>query len=392
MNSEEIRKKAQECLNCKSSSCRVGCPLNNNIPLFIKYLKENNLESAYYTLTKTTVLPAICSRVCQTDKQCENSCIKTKLLKPVAISKLEQIVADDALTNNLPLFKDKKPDTNKHVLIIGGGPAGLTCAAYLRQAGIKVTIYEKHNYLGGLLRHGIPDFRLSKTLLEKQLQQILELGINVEYNKELEKNFTLQELTTFDRIFISIGANKSLKLKVPGEDLEGVYGANELLEENNHPNYINKKVIVFGGGDVAIDVARTVKRKKAKEVTIIYRRAESSLKASKKEIKEAKKEDINFIFKHNIKKIIGNTKVEKVEVIKTKPVNDNFLEEIENSNYYLETDYVIMAIGSTKTMEINEIKDYLYIGGDFSNSKKTVAEASKSGRKKAQEIIKSLEN
>ena len=306
--------------------------------------------------------------------------------------------------------------SNKKVAIIGGGPAGLTCAAFLAKDGVNVTIYEKYNYLGGLLVHGIPEFRLPKTRVQETVKRILDLGINVEYNKELGRNLNLEELEKeYDAIFISIGANKSAKMGVKGEGLKGVYGGNELLEYNMHPDYTDKKVSVIGGGNVAMDCARTIKKLGAKEVNVIYRRAEEQMPAEKKEIAEAKEEGIKFLFQNNIGEIKGNNKVEKIELIKTElvqkegetrlvPVN------IEGSNYEIKTDYVVMALGSNVSDEVLDLgltlnkwgnviidekyktsNSKIFAGGDLAGCKGTVAWAARSGRDAAESIKEFLE-
>ena len=309
-----------------------------------------------------------------------------------------------------------KKISNKKVAIIGGGPAGLTCAAFLAKDGVNVTIYEKYNYLGGLLVHGIPEFRLPKTRVQETVKRILDLGINVEFNKELGKNLNLEELEKeYDAIFISIGANKSVKMGVKGEELKGVYGGNELLEYNMHPDYANKTVSVIGGGNVAMDCARTIKKLGAKEVNVIYRRAEEQMPAEKKEIAEAKEEGIKFLFQNNIVEIKGNNKVEKIELIKTElvqkegetrlvPVN------IEGSNYEIKTDYVVMALGSNVSDEVLDLgltlnkwgniiidekyktsNSKIFAGGDLAGCKGTVAWAARSGRDASESIKEFLE-
>ena len=307
---------------------------------------------------------------------------------------------------------EKKEKKNKKVAIIGGGPAGITCAAFLAKEGIDVTIYEKYKYLGGLLVFGIPEFRLEKNRVEEVVKQILELGIKVEYEKELGRNLKLEELEKeYDAIFLSIGANKSTKMGVEGEELNGVYGGNELLEYNLHPNYKNKNIAIIGGGNVAIDCARTIKKLGAKKVTIIYRRAEEQMPAERKEIEEAKNEGIEFAFKNNIVKIIGEKSVEKIELIKTELIKKEGEERlspvnIENSNYTIEIDYVIMALGSKTSEIVNELglelnkwgnikidekyrtsKEKIYAGGDLAGVKGTVAWAAYSGREAAKSII-----
>ena len=247
INYKEIESKINMCLNCKMKPCSLkGCPLNNNIPDFIRAIKEEKYEKAYEILTETTVLPSICGRICPHFKQCMGSCVRGIRGKPVEIGALEAFVGDMAIKNNYKIKKQKL--NHKKIAIIGGGPAGLTAAAFLAKNGNNVTIYEKYNYLGGLLVHGIPEFRLPKEIVKKSIDKILELGINVEYNQELGKNLNLKELEKkYDNIILAFGANISSKMKIEGENLYGVYGANELLEFGKHPDYTGKTVIVNGG-------------------------------------------------------------------------------------------------------------------------------------------------
>ena len=384
---KEILEKANYCLNCKIKPCSFkGCPLNNDIPLFINQIKNEDYEEAFNTLTKTTVLPAICGRICPHFKQCMGACIRGIKGEAVSIGELEAFVGDMAIKNNYKIKKDELQDLkNKKIAIIGGGPAGLTCAAFLAKRGAKCTIYEKNNYLGGILIHGIPKFRLNKEIVEKSIEKILELGINVEYNKELGNNLNLYELEKmYDNIIISIGANVSTKMKIEGEDLKGVFGGNELLEYNNHPNYIGKIVIVNGGGNVAMDTARTVKKLGAKEVIVIYRRGKEQMPAEKKEVEDAEKEGVKFLFQNNLVKILGDEKkeVKRIELIKTKLINkegDNRLspENILGSNYEINADYVIMALGSKPDIFIKNLNlkvdknNYIVVdeNGKTSNSK-----------------------
>ena len=268
---EEIQEKANYCLNCKVKPCSLkGCPLNNNIPDFIKEIKEENYKEAYKILCQTTVLPGVCGRVCPHMKQCQGSCVRGIKGEPVNIGDLEAFVFDKAIEENLKL-KDYMPQKinkklkSKKVAIIGGGPSGLTCSAFLAKEGIQVTIFEKYNYLGGILVHGIPNFRLDKNVVENTVKQILDLGVQVKYEMELGKNLKLEELENqFDAIFLCIGANKSGKMGVEGENLIGIFGGNELLEFNKHPNYTGKIVSVIGGGNVAMDCARTIKKLRSK--------------------------------------------------------------------------------------------------------------------------------
>ncbi len=419
---EEINEKANYCLNCKIKPCtQKGCPLGNNIPLFISYVKEENLEKAYEVLSETTVLPGVCGRICPHKKQCEGSCVRGIKGEAVSIGELEAYVFDnckdkDSLENCYKKEIDEKKN-NKKVAVIGGGPAGLTAAAFLTKNGCKVTIYEKYDYLGGLLVHGIPEFRLSKDIVERTVEKILKLGIEVKYNQEIGKNLNIKDLENkYDAIFLSFGANKSSKMGIEGEELEGVLGGNELLEYKLHPNYKGKTVSVIGGGNVAMDCARTIKRLGAKEVYVIYRRAREQMPAEDKEVEEAEKEGIKFLFQNNIVKIIGKNKVEKVELIRTKLVkteNDERLVpvNIKDSNYIIDMDYVVMALGSKvedyvkdlglKTnkwgnIEVNEkyqtSKPKIYAGGDLVGMKSTVAWASYSGREAAKSIIEQIKD
>lgn len=268
---KEIEEKVNYCLNCKIKPCSAkGCPLNNNIPEFIKAVKEEKYKEAYKILSETTVLQGVCGKICPHMKQCQGSCVRGIKGESVSIGDIEDFVFRKAVEQGYSLKdaieKQESPElTNKKVAIIGGGPAGLTCAAFLAKDGVNVTIYEKYDYLGGLLVHGIPEFRLSKETVKETVNRILDLGIKVEYNKELGKNLNLEELEqNYDAIFLSMGANKPAKMGVKGEDLEGVYGGNELLEYNTHPNYGGKIVSIIGGGNVAMDCARTIKRLRSK--------------------------------------------------------------------------------------------------------------------------------
>lgn len=405
---EEIR---SYCLNCKNSQCRIkGCPLGNCIPEFIH---ETDSKKAYEILCNTTILPAICGRICPHEKQCEGSCIRGIKGEPVSIGAMEAYIGDLSIENNYELSIEVDERTkDKRVAVIGSGPAGLTCAAFLARRGVKVVIYEKHDKLGGLLTHGIPEFRLPREVVEKTIEKILDLGVETKLNQELGRDFEIEDLAQkYDAVFVAIGANIPAKMNVEGEGLEGVYGGNYLLEYNKHPNYTGKKVAIIGGGNVAMDSARTIKKLGASEVYVIYRRAEEQMPAEKKEIADAKKEGIEFLFQTNIVKILGKEKVEKLECIKTELVKkegENRLSpvNIEGSNFILDMDYVVMATGSkpeNNIIEKFERNEYGYIkidenmqtsinkvfaGGDIVGQKATVAWASRSGRDAAEKILK----
>ena len=457
--SKEMQKKVNYCLNCKVKPCsNKGCPLNNDIPTFIRLVKEGNMEEAYYTLLKTSILGSVCGRICPHYKQCMGSCVRGIKGESVQIGDIEAYISDYGLEHNLIKNIEKTEELKgKNIAVIGGGPAGLTASYFLAKAGANITIYEKHNSLGGILEHGIPEFRLDPKVLKKTVNSILSLGINVKYNVEVMTNNN-QEITDekannnqesinektdndqrvidekineeakeqektkisiesiaskYDATILAIGANVSSKMNIPGKDLDGVYGGNELLENKNYPDFKGKIVAVSGGGNVAMDTARTVARLGAKKVFVIYRRAEEQMPAERKEIEDAKKEGIEFLFQNNIVKILGETKVEEIECIRTKlvqkegetrlsPVN------IEGSNYRMKMDYVVMAVGSKpeeKDIAVFEKNKWGYVNtdeekktsiknvyaiGDIAGNKQTVAWAARSGRDVALEIIEKL--
>ena len=408
-----IQEKAEYCLNCKVKPCSKGCPLGNDIPSFIKLIKEAKYKEAYEKLLETTVLQPICGRICPHEKQCQGSCVRGIKGEPVSIGELEQFVGDMAIKENWNI-QIPEIELNKHIAIVGGGPAGITAAAFLRRKGYKVTIYEKYKELGGILVHGIPEFRLPKEIVRETIKKILNTGIQVIYEAELGKNITLEELKKqYDAILLTFGANISSKMNIDGEDLNGVYGGNELLEKNAHHDYSEKIVAVNGGGNTAMDVSRTIKKLGAKKVYVVYRRAREQMPAEQKEIDDAMKEGVEFLFQNNIAKIIGKDKVEKIECIKTelikqegesrlKPVN------IEGSNYEIPVDYVVMAVGAKPDenvlnsikleknkwgyIQVNEFSqtsdEKVFCAGDISGEKATVAWAASSGRKAAENISK----
>lgn len=409
---QKIKEKANRCEMCTKPGCIVGCPLDNDIKGFIKSVKEENYKEAYNILSKTTVLESVCGRVCPHEKQCQGACLREIKKSPVKIGALEAFVGDLAIKNNWKIRG--KTNSAHHVAVVGGGPAGLTCAAFLKKNGINVTIYEKHDHLGGLLYHGIPSFRLPRDITEKTIKKIIDLGIEVKYNEVLGKTITLKQLERkYDAVFISIGANMPNKMKIPGEKLKGVYGGNAFLENKTELDCQDKTIIILGGGNVSIDVARTVKRKGAKNVIIVYRKEEAELTADLDEVMAAKKDGVKFIFKNNIIKILGKNKVKGVELIKTrykKVDGKELLENVRGSRHKMDCDYVISAIGShanrrtmnslnlelTKNGKIkidkkgHTSKKKVFAGGDAAGSIGTVAWAARAGRNAAYEIIEYL--
>ena len=394
MNDKKIALLASKCVSCVTKPCQLGCPLDNDITGFIQEIKNKNYDEAFNILSKTTVLMPVCGRICPHSKQCEGLCAMGVSYKSVSIGNLEAFVGDIALKKKLLI--DSPVDTSKKVAVIGAGPSGLTCAAFLRRNGIGVTIYEKHDYLGGLLVHGIPDFRLPRKIVRDVTNNIVNLGIEVKYNKCLGKDISLAELEkNYDAIYLAIGANEANDLNIPGEELLNVYGANELLEYKPKINYKKKTFVVIGGGNTAMDVARTIIRKGA-NVKVIYHRTLSLMPAEKREIRAARKEGVEFIFSTDVIKINGNKRVKSVQ-LKT---NDKVTTMM--------CDYVIKAIGShseIKRLKLekngNNIKidsegrtnnPKVFAGGDVAGTKSTVSWAARAGRNAAYAIINYLNN
>ena len=396
------QEKRDYCLNCIKKPCQLnGCPIQNRIPEFIK---EKDEKKAYEIITSTTLLGAICGRICPFSNQCEGVCTRGKIGKPVDIGYIEAEICDNAIKNGLKISKNINTKfKGKSVAIIGGGPSGLECAGFLAREGINVTIYEKHSKLGGILTHGIPEFRLKSKVIEKSINQILELGINVKYNQILGENLKIKQLQEkYDAIYLSIGANE------PNITLKGknIYSANELLEYKNFPDLKNKKVIVNGGGNVAMDVARIIKHLGA-DVTIIYRRSENEMLASKEEIEQTKLDNVKIEYLTNILEYNKNiAKCIKTELIGTKNNDDTrkIPKNIPNTEYEIIADYVILATGSLPNIkQIQEFdkneKGYIkvnekyqtsiykvFAGGDIIGTRSTVAYAVSDGLKASKSI------
>lgn len=398
---EEVKKQAEYCLNCKTKPCKSGCPLQNNIPDFIKCVKEGQVEEAFKVLLDTTIFEPICGRICPQKSQCEGSCVRGIKGKSVPIGKLETFVGDYALENiNLPnITTDEEA---QKIAIIGSGPAGLACSYYLSTRGMKVDIYEKHSRLGGLLRYGIPEFRLEKEILDKWLKKyILNENVKVFTNVTLGKELTLENLKkNYDKVILAFGANVSNKMHIDGEEKKFVLGGNELLEYRKMPDFQNKKVAVIGGGNVAMDTSRTIKKLGAKEVCIVYRRSEKQMPAERKEIEEAKKEGIEFLFQTNMIKVLeGKIECVKTQLIQKEGEAREYPVNIEGSNFLMDVDYVVLAVGSSpdkKVIEKLELEtnkwgylkvnenyqtsdEKIYACGDLVGTKQTVAWAARSG-------------
>ncbi len=434
----ELIEEKNYCLNCKNKPCSTsGCPLGNDIPGFIK---AENDKTAFEILCKTTVLPAICGRICPKSRYCQANCIRGIKQAPVEIGKLEQYIGDISIKNNYKI--PKHIDEEKKVAVVGSGPAGLTCAAFLAMKGIQVTIYEKNKKLGGILQYGIPSFRLDKKIVDESIKKILDLGIEAKTEKELGKDFTIEQLAKeYNAVFVSIGASKPKKILEGENILSGNLLLDKIQKNEGVPNFKDKKIIVYGGGNVAIDVSRTLKRLGA-DVCIVYRRNVEQMPAEFNEIREAQNEGIKIIEKTNIIEF----KDGKANCIKTKlaeiveengngnepinTINENIknnieillqqknmkrnktrVENIEGSNFEIEANYIILATGSQADQELlnkqgieTDKKGFIkidnhnrtslknvYAGGDVVGEEATVTYAARSGRETANYITQMLQ-
>ncbi|WP_341876201.1 NADPH-dependent glutamate synthase [Defluviitalea saccharophila] len=429
---EQAMEEATRCLNCKHKPCVSGCPVNVPIPEFIKEVAEGNFEKAYELITSENNLPAICGRVCPQENQCEGVCVRGIKGEPVGIGRLERFVADYHMQN-----AEKKPaQISKNgikVAVVGGGPAGLTCAGDLAKLGYDVTIFEALHALGGVLMYGIPEFRLPKALVEKEIETIVDLGVKINKNVVVGRSITIDELfeESYKAVFVGSGAGLPKFMGIEGESLNGVYAANEFLTRVNlmraydfpnspTPVKVGSKVAVIGGGNVAMDAARTAKRLGADEVYIIYRRGEEELPARKEEIHHAKEEGIIFKLLTNPKKIHGeNGWVKAIECVemglgepdesgRRRPV------EVEGSNFVMDMDTVIIAIGQSPNPLIRQTtpgldthkwggiiveeetmhtsKENVYAGGDVVTGAATVILAMGAGKKAAKSIHEKIQS
>ena len=303
LTAEQVKEESSRCLNCKNPRCVSGCPVNIKIPDFIKALKEDNLEKAGDIIRETSMLPSVCGRICPQEKQCEGNCILGIKGEALAIGALEKYVGDNTNAHSYI-----QPATGKKVAIIGSGCAGITAAADLKKAGHDVTVFEALHKFGGVLRYGIPPFRLPRKILDRELDSLKSMGVKFEKNVVVGKSITLKQLKDdgFDAIFICSGAGLPKMMNIPGENLNGVYSANEFLtrvnlmganeEKNVTPLRVGKSVAVIGGGNVAMDAARTSVRVGFETVYIVYRRTENELPARLEEIRHAKEEGVIFKF------------------------------------------------------------------------------------------------
>lgn len=421
-NDEEAVKEASRCLNCKNPRCVEGCPINIKIPEFISAIKEQDIEKAYKIISKSSSLSAICGRVCPQEKQCEGKCIRGIKGDSIAIGALERYVSDKALLDNMQ-SKFIKEKNNKKVAIIGSGPAGLACASELIKHGFSVVIYESLHKAGGVLTYGIPEFRLPKEIVNKQIDNLKKLGVKIKLNIPVGNAITINELKEeYDAIFIGTGAGIPKFMGIDGEDANEVFSANEILTrinlmksyKNNSKTPIKKSGIayVIGGGNVAMDAARSLKRLGI-ETHLMYRRSEEELPARKTEVHHAKEEEIIFDILKNPKRIIKDennnvTGIEYVDMELGEPGEDGRrkVKEIEGSNKKVKCDMVIMALGTLQNHEslkesnikLNDkgliiVNNYettennIYAGGDAVTGAATVILAMEAGKKAAENII-----
>lgn len=362
---EQAIDEAQRCLNCKHKPCVSGCPVQIDIPAFIERINAHDFEGAYQSISKSSSLPAVCGRVCPQESQCECKCVRGVKGEPVAIGRLERFVADwhNANVTEAPV----KPIPNGHkVAIVGSGPAGLTCAGDLAKKGYEVTVFEALHLAGGVLVYGIPEFRLPKAIVQKEIETLKSIGVQVETNMVIGRVLSVDELFErgFEAVFIGSGAGLPRFMNIPGENLKGVFSANEFLTRTNlmrayrndsaTPIVKAKKVAVVGGGNVAMDAARCAKRLGAEEVSIVYRRSEAELPARHEEVEHAKEEGILFKVLVNPCEITGDangwvngmicremTLGEPDASGRRRPV------EKEGSEFKLDVDCVIMSIGTS---------------------------------------------
>ena len=434
---EDALKEAKRCLQCKKPTCIEGCPVEIDIPSFIKLIKEKDYNSAIKKIKEKNSLPAICGRVCPQEEQCEAKCVLGKKMEPVGIGRLERFVADWERKQGLiesNIVEVPKEKIAK-IAVVGSGPAGLTCAGDLVKLGYDVTIFESLHLTGGVLRYGIPEFRLPKDILDVEINYLKNLGVKIITNVLIGKTITIPELFKegYKSIFIGTGAGLPNFLGIPGENLNGVYSANEYLTrvnlmesykfpETDTPIKIGKKVAVIGAGNVAMDSARVSLRLGAEEVYIVYRRSESEMPARKEEIENAKEEGIKFHLLTNPIEIIGNNETGKVKAMKC--IKNKLGEPdssgrrrpipIAGSEYIMEVDTVICAIGQSPNPLIpqsmpdlklgahgNILTDektgetsipFVYAGGDIATGAATVIAAMGAGKRAARAINEKLKN
>lgn len=432
-NMEEAMSESERCINCKNAQCIKGCPVAIDIPGFIGQVKAGNIGEAFQVISEASALPSVCGRVCPQESQCEGKCIRGIKGEPVSIGKLERFVADWARDNNI---KPEAPKVklDKKVAVIGSGPAGLTCAGDLAKFGYDVTIFEALHEAGGVLVYGIPEFRLPKeAVVKKEIENVMALGVKIETDVVIGKSTTIDELMEeegYEAVFIGSGAGLPKFMGIPGEQINGVFSANEYLTRSNlmkafkenseTPIMRGEKVAVVGGGNVAMDAARTALRLGA-EVHIVYRRSEEELPARVEEVHHAQQEGIIFDLLTNPTEILGNEngwvcgmKCVKMELGEPDESGRRRPREIPDSEFTMELDTVIMSLGTspnplisstTKGLDMNKrkciiadeefgktTKEGVYAGGDAVTGSATVILAMGAGKAAAKGIHEYLSN
>ena len=385
---EQAIDEAMRCLECKNMPCVSGCPVKIHIPEFISKIKEGDFEAAYQIITKSSSLPAVCGRVCPQETQCESKCVRGIKGESVGIGRLERFVAD--WHNTFCTEEPTRPQSNGHrVAIVGSGPSGLTCAGDLAKKGYNVTVFEALHTAGGVLVYGIPEFRLPKAIVAKEVETLKKLGVKIETNVVIGKTLTIDELfeNGYEAVFIGSGAGLPNFMGIPGETLCGVYSANEFLTRSNlMKSYLDNpetpvmkggKVAVVGGGNVAMDAARTALRLGAEKVYIVYRRSMEELPARKEEVEHAEEEGIEFKLLCNPTEILGYNNPNDARDLKNGFVRGMTCVKmelgepdergrrrpvpVENSEFTLDVDTVIMSIGTSPNPHIKSTTDGLEV-------------------------------
>ncbi len=423
---EQAIDEANRCLNCKNKPCVGGCPVAIDIPEFIAKIREEDFEGAYQIISRSSSLPAVCGRVCPQETQCESKCVRGIKGEPVAIGRLERFVADYHMNNCIE--EPKKPDQNgRKVAIIGAGPSGLTCAGDLARLGYEVTVYEALHLAGGVLVYGIPEFRLPKAIVQKEIKNLEAMGVKIMTNTVVGKTISVDELFDmgYEAVFIGSGAGLPRFMRIPGENLKGVYSANEYLTRVNlmkayksgsdTPIHNSKSVAVVGGGNVAMDAARSAKRLGAENVYIVYRRSMNELPARAEEVEHAEEEGIIFKTLNNPVEILGDEHnfvkgMKCIEMELGEPDESGRRRPVpkEGSEFVLDVDCVVMAIGTspnplirntTEGLETNKhgcfvveeetgktSREGIYAGGDAVTGAATVILAMGAGKDAAKAI------
>ena len=424
-NKEEALKEANRCLQCKKPMCTTGCPVGIMIPEFIKYIKEDNIKGAYRVISDASFLPSICGRVCPQERQCESKCIKGLKGEAISVGALERYVADTAFENNL-ITHNIKPKNDKKAAIVGSGPAGLTCASELAKEGFEVTIYEVLHEAGGVLTYGIPEFRLPKEIVKREVDSVKKLGVKIICDTPIGNALSIDDLKKeYDYVFIASGAGLPKFMGIPNESANEVFSANEILtrinlmksykKDSNTPIKRAKVAYVIGGGNVAMDASRSLLRLGI-ETHLMYRRGEEELPARKMEVMHAKEEGVIFDLLQNPTEILVDeenhvTGMKVINMVLGEVGEDGrrSVQEDENSIHEVKCDMVVMALGTSPNhlaIQNSDIKlddkglivvedtktsiDNVYAGGDAVSGSATVILAMQAGKEAAKKIIESV--